>query len=84
MFNNGRKVVATIYLNIHFSGPGMGMVQAAPANGGSSDDAGEGPDASDDPGGNRVLLRAILGKVEDIQQQNEAISEKISFWKRMN
>ena len=84
MFNRGRKVVANIYVNIHISGPGIGLIQAAPGDNGSSDGDGERPDDSGAPGGDRVLLRAILGKVEDIQQQNEALSEKISFWKRMN
>ena len=62
----------------------MGTIQVAPGGDRSSDDDGDAPDDTGDPGGNRMLLRAILGKVEDIQQQNEALSEKISFWKRMN
>ncbi len=82
MFNNGRKVVAKIHINIHLSGPGVSIIPPAQTDRGSCDDGS--PDNAGDPDGDRILLRAILGKVEDIQQQNDALSEKINFWKRMN
>lgn len=82
MFNNGRKVVAKININIRLSGPGVRVTPPAQTDHESCDDGS--PDNAGDPDGDRILLRAILGKVEDIQQQNDALSEKINFWKRMN
>ncbi len=84
MPNNGKKIITSININIHFSGPGVSVLPPAQADRGSSDDDEGSPDNGGDPDGNRILLRAILGKVEDIQQQNEVLNEKLNFWKRMN
>lgn len=88
MFNkSGNKVVNKFYINIYLPGIGIKMVQTDPNDqddDGASDEEGEGPGDVGGAGGNRILLRTILGKIEDIAQQNEAISEKLTFWRKMN